>query len=150
MRLLIASAAAVMLLAAPSFAQDGGPIGESAGSYVGSGEGNLSAEITHIQDDIYAVSIQTIVPMENNIPGCGGGIAGETILSETGGNFFVENEEYDPKAEPNPITGERYCEIAITFDENGILILEEKDGCMYYHGASCGFSGQLIKEGAAG
>jgi hypothetical protein len=80
--------------------------------------------------------------------GCAGGIDGEVLLSKKGGNFFVENESYDPKDE-SPLN-QRYCEIGIIFDGQGGVTLEERDGCLEYHGASCGFSGNLIHDGAAG
>ena len=148
MRLTLAALLLPVLLATPVLAQDdNGPIGDQVGTYLGSGEGELTAEITHIENDNYAISISTVVAMENDMPGCGGGIDGEVFLSKKGGNFFVENEEYDPDAEPNPITGERYCEIRLSF-EDGFLNIEERDGCLSHHGASCGFTGQLVNENA--
>lgn len=146
---LTAVAAILAVFAGPALAQDDGPLGDKAGQYVGYGEGELAAEITHLQDDVYAISISTTVPMENDIPGCGGGIEGEMIMTETGGNFFVENEDYE-QGSTSPMTRERYCEIGVTFDEDGFLNLEERNGCISYHGASCGFSGQLVNVNAAG
>lgn len=143
-------AATLALLAAPAFAQDSaGPLGDRVGEYVGSGEGELSAKITHIENDIYAISIGTVVAMDekDNIPGCGGGIDGEMIMTETGGNFFVENEDYEANS-TSPLTSERYCEIGVTFDEDGFLNLEERSGCIAYHGAACGFTGQLLNVNA--
>ncbi|HWU19600.1 MAG TPA: hypothetical protein VN155_18120 [Devosia sp.] len=141
-------AATLALIASPAFAQnDAGPLGDKVGEFVGSGEGELSAEITHLQNDVYAISITTTVPMENDIPGCGGGIDGEMIMTETGGNFFVENEDYE-QGSTSPLTNERYCEIGVNFDEDGFLNLEERGGCIAYHGASCGFTGQLISVNA--
>jgi hypothetical protein len=135
-------AATLALFAGPAFAQDTGPLGDKVGQFVGSGEGELSAEITHLQNDVYAISITTTVPMENDIPGCGGGINGEMIVDETGGNFFVENEDYEANS-TSPLTNERYCEIGVNFDDDGFLNLEERSGCISYHGASCGISGPL-------
>ncbi len=120
-----------------------------SGTYLGSGEGDLTLELNHIENDAYGISIETVVPMENDMPGCGGGIEGEVLLSETGGNFFVENEMYDPESD-SPLDRHRYCEIGITFNEDGTVNLEERDGCLYYHGASCGFSGNLVHANAAG
>ncbi|GLQ09777.1 hypothetical protein GCM10007913_17090 [Devosia yakushimensis] len=140
-------AATLAFTAIPALAQDNGPLGDRVGEYVGSGEGELSAEITHLQNDVYAISITTTVPMENDIPGCGGGIDGEMIMTETGGNFFVENEFYE-QGSTSPMTRERYCEIGVTFDEDGFLNLEERNGCISYHGAACGFTGQLLNVNA--
>src|SRR5690606_9989278 len=106
--------------AAPVLAQESaGPLGDRDGKYVGSGEGELSAEITHIEGDVYAVDLETIVPI-SDMGGCAGGISGEMIMSKKGGNLFVENEDYDPELGDNPINA-RVCEIGIHF-EDGILV----------------------------
>jgi hypothetical protein len=130
---------AVALLASPGFAQEG--------TYFGSGEGELNAKIKHIDNDVYAISIDTTVAMENDVPGCAGGIEGEAILDETGGNLFVENEDYEPGSD-SPMLGEQYCEVKLSFDEDGFLNIEEQSGCLSYHGAACGFTGQLVNEDA--
>lgn len=104
-------------------------------------------DITHLQDDIYKISIGTTVAMEGDLPGCGGGIDGEVKLSKEGGNFFVENESYDPNS-THPGLKERYCEIGLTFFEGRKLRLEERSGCIGYHGAACGFSGELVHDDA--
>lgn len=139
----IALVAAVMALPLPALAQDAA-IRE--GEYVGSGEGDLSATITHIQDDIYAVSLETVVPISDAGAGCAGGIDGEMILSKKGGNFFVENADYDADLGPSPVNA-RMCEIGMSFVD-GILVIEERDGCMPYHGAACSFTGELLHETA--
>lgn len=139
-------AAALLTIPVAASAQD--PLGLE-GTYLGSGEGDLTVELKYLEDDAYAISVETQVPMENDIPGCGGGISGEVLLTAEGGNFFVENEDYDGKAESTPMN-QRYCEIGLKFNKDGTLNMEERDGCLYYHGASCGFSGTLIHEGAAG
>lgn len=137
-----------MAITAPALAQEAqGPLGDRAGLYMGSGEGELEAEFTHLQGEVYAVSLQTMVPISDAGGGCGGGIDGEMIMTETGGNFFVENEDYDPKLGDNPVNA-RICEIGITFADDGTLVLEERSGCMYYHGASCSFTGELTHEAA--
>ncbi|MCW5720772.1 MAG: hypothetical protein KIS86_06480 [Devosia sp.] len=135
--------AALCLAALPALAQDYDPL---EGLYFGHGEGELTLELTHIEDDRYAISIDTLVPMENDLPGCGGGVEGEVLLTKKGGNFFVENEFYVPDS-PSP-TNQRLCEIGLTFDGKGNLELEERSGCLNYHGAACGFSGTLVHEAA--
>ena len=142
--LLCCSLPAIAQDALPSSAQDPATY---EGFYYGSGEGDLTLDLTHIQDDQYGIAIDTVVPMENDMPGCAGGIEGEVLLSEKGGNFFVENEDYDASLGENPMNM-RYCEISLKFDEKGMLIIEEKDGCLAYHGASCGFTGTLEHEAA--
>lgn len=128
------------LSAAPASAQ------EHQGHWFGDGEGQITLDLTHIENDVYGISINTIVPM-SDMGGCAGGVDGEVILSSEGGNFFVENELYDAAVGETPMN-RRYCEIALTFNEDGTLTTEEQGGCLYYHGAACGFSGTLQHEAA--
>ena len=128
----------------PAFAED---VNTTEGIYTGSGEGDLTLELTHIEDDRYAVSINTVVPIQEEFMGCAGGISGEVLLSKKGGNFFVENESYDPKSD-SPMFSQQYCEIGISFDGQGGATLEERGGCIEHHGASCGFSGTLVHDAA--
>lgn len=85
--------------------------------------------------------------LDGDLPGCGGGVDGEVKLDKTGGNFFVENESYH-LASTAPGLKERYCEIGLTFTEERKLIVEERSGCIGYHGAACGFSGELLHDDA--
>lgn len=140
--LLVAAALNIVVL--PAYAQD--PAGVQ-GFWSGRGEGDLTVDLKHLQDDIYKISIGTTVAMEGDPPGCGGGIDGEVKLSKEGGNFFVENESYDPNS-THPGLKERYCEIGLTFIEGRKLRLEERSGCIGYHGAACGFSGELVHDDA--
>lgn len=130
-----------ILGAAPLLAQ------EHQGHWFGDGEGEISLDLTHIESDIYAISITTVVPI-SDMAGCGGGIDGQVILDSKGGNFFVENEDYDPDQDETGLN-RRHCEIALTFNEDGTLTTEEQGGCLYYHGAACGFSG-ILQHDAAG
>lgn len=136
--------ATISLAALPAFAQEANQI---EGIYTGSGEGDLTLDLTHIEDDRYVISINTIVPIQEEFMGCAGGIEGEVLLSKKGGNFFVENEAYDPESD-SPMLSQQYCEIGISFDGEGGVVLEERDGCLEYHGASCGFSGTLVHDAA--
>lgn len=134
-------------VATPSLAQDSsGPLGDHAGQYYGSGEGELSAKLTHVDGDIYRVGLQTVTPISDQGGGCAGGIDGEMIMTKKGGNLFVENEDYDPELGDNPVNA-RVCEIGLHFVD-GFLMLEERGGCMSYHGAACSFTGELIHENA--
>ncbi|WP_449395656.1 hypothetical protein [Devosia riboflavina] len=135
--------AAISLATLPAFAQD---VNEVEGHYSGSGEGDLTLDLTHIEDDRYSISINTVVPIQEEFMGCAGGIDGEVLLSKKGGNFFVENEMYEP-GNDSPLN-QRYCEIGLIFDGEGGVIIEERDGCLEYHGASCGFSGTLTHDAA--
>lgn len=129
------------LCAVPVFAQ------EHEGIWSGQGEGDITLDLTHLQDDIYKISINTIVPISDMGGGCAGGIDGEVILDSNGGNFFVENEGFDPEAGETGLN-RRYCEISLKFNEDGTLTTEEQMGCLYYHGAACGFSGTLEHDAA--
>jgi hypothetical protein len=113
------------------------------GKWTGEGEGDLTAEVTHIEADRYGISLNTVVPI-GDTGGCAGGIDGEALFTAEGGNFFVENEDYNP-SEPQSYYNIRMCEIAFKFTPDGKLITEEVEGCGYYHGAACGFSGELTK-----
>lgn len=136
----VALIAATSALAVPNLIREG--------NYHGSGEGgDLSLSLTHVENDVYKISIDTVVPMENERPGCGGGIDGEVILTPKGGNFFVENEFFDPES---PMFRHRHCKISLEFDDEGFLNIEEQEGCLSFHGAACGFKGQLVHESAAG
>ena len=136
--------AAISLMSLPAFAQE---VNEIEGHYSGSGEGDLTLDLTHIEDDRYSISINTVVPIQEEFMGCAGGIDGEVLLDKKGGNFFVENESYDPESD-SPMFSEQYCEIGIVFDGQGGATLEERNGCLEYHGASCGFSGTLTHDAA--
>ncbi|MFK4808601.1 hypothetical protein ACI3KW_00170 [Devosia sp. ZW T5_3] len=149
---LLAALITSVLLTATVHAQE--PVGftpeEQEGTYFGSGEGGeLTVELTHRRDDVFAVKIDTVVPMESDFPGCAGGIEGEMILGPTGGNLLIENEDYKP-ASGSPMTSEQYCEVKLVFDEDGFLNLEEQRGCLAYHGAACEFTGQVMNSRAAG
>ena len=135
---------ALCLQVLPGAAQDFNAV---EGFYSGQGEGELTVDIAHIENDRYAISINTVVPMENDMPGCGGSIDGEVLLGKKGGNFFVENEFYDPDGD-TPSSQARYCEIGLAFDGSGGLVIDERDGCISYHGAACGFTGELSHDAA--
>lgn len=136
MRLAPLALSIVVGMAAPAYA-------DIAGKWSGDGEGDLSAEITHIEADRYGVSLSTVVPI-GDTGGCAGGIDGEALFTAEGGNFFVENEDYNP-AEPQSYYNIRMCEISFKITPAGKLITEEVEGCGYYHGAACGFSGELTR-----
>jgi hypothetical protein len=120
---------------------------EIDGLYTGEGEGLLEADITHIGDDRYAISISTLVPITDERPGCGGGISGEAVLDQTGGLLRVENDYYDPDGD-TPSSRAQFCEIGLKFDGTGWLEIKEQIGCLSHHGASCSFTGTLMHHAA--
>lgn len=147
LRTLLPLAALLALTSATAFAEEL-PVRE--GTYYGGGEGGeLTVKLKHLDGDVYAIDIGTTVPMENDIPGCGGGVSGELIMSPSGGNLFIENEDF-VDGSSSPYENERYCEVNLTFDDDGFLNVQEQNGCLAYHGAACEFTGELVHESAAG
>jgi hypothetical protein len=118
------------------------------GSYFGSGEGDLTTVITPLQDDIYSVDLTTTTPMDGDMAGCAGAVSGGVNLSPMGGKLVVANEDYDPADADNPMFGNKYCEVSLDFVD-GQLMIQEGDGCLSYHGAACGFTGELTLETGA-
>ncbi|MDO5604441.1 MAG: hypothetical protein Q4G25_04680 [Paracoccus sp. (in: a-proteobacteria)] len=107
----------------------------------------VSAEITPIEGDRYAVSLMTTLPATDTSGGCGGGIEGEITLSGRMATLIVVNEDFDASIPENPVNA-RQCQVDMewtgsTSDDAFTLELTEQGGCMYHHGASCGFSGVL-------
>ncbi|MBJ3784214.1 hypothetical protein [Devosia sediminis] len=137
----ILALAAFAVLAAPAMAQD------HEGLWSGQGEGDITLDLTHIEGDTYSAALETVVPISDQGGGCAGGVEGELDLTSDGGILSVENEEYDSAAEPSPVNA-KVCEIALTFNADGTLTVEEKEGCLPYHGAACGFSGTLSHDAA--
>lgn len=105
----------------------------------------LKADVTHKSGDQYAVSLSTNVPMVDNQPGCGGGVAGDVTIKDKKAIFKIESEGFDPK-EAESLRNPRYCEIKMNFVGEYKLEIEEVGGCTYYHGASCEFTGTLEHE----
>lgn len=123
---------------------------EQEGSYFGSGDGReLAVDLTHQENDIFAIKIDSVAPIENDMSGCTGSVEGTMTLGPTGGNLVVENKSYEAGLS-NPMTSEKYCEIKLVFDEDGFLNLEEQSGCLAYHGPTCEFTGQVMNSRAAG
>jgi hypothetical protein len=103
------------------------------GSYSGSGEGDLTADVQAPDADGFtAITLSTVTK------GCAGEVTGSAELSEAGGTFYASNEDYDPADE----FSDEYCEVAMTF-KGSKLVIEEGPGCLQYHGAACGFTGEL-------
>lgn len=140
-RRVLFSAVAFAILAAPAGAQ------EHAGLWSGQGEGDITLDLTHIDGNTYGAALETVVPISDHGGGCAGGVEGELALTSEGGILTVENEDYDSAAEPSPVNA-KVCEIGLTFNADGTLTVEEKEGCMPYHGAACGFSGTLVHDAA--
>jgi len=119
-----------------------------AGLYTGSADGSeLTAEIAHIENGIYDVSLNTLVPMVDGVPGCAGSIDGEVVVRDNVGVLTAVNELYDATS-TLPAFSKAQCEIRLEFDDNFGLVITEEGGCTYYHGASCSFSGALEHEAA--
>ncbi|WP_240233398.1 hypothetical protein [Devosia lacusdianchii] len=127
---LLRPALALLVLATfacPTLAQEG--------EYSDGKDGELSAKISHIKDDLYAVAIDTFV-LEGDVAGCIAFIEGETNLDATGGTLVVED-------------GGEHREISLSFDAAGALTITEQGGCFAFTGGQCSFDGQVMKVVAA-
>lgn len=114
-----------------------------SGEYRGSGEGEIAGTFERKQGDLFDVKLDTISGA------CSGTIEGEMTFTLEGGVLQVPNENYE--AGSNTYYGsEEFCEITMTFDDDGFLNLEENSGCVNFHGAACSFDGQLVSLKAAG
>ncbi|MBR0641627.1 hypothetical protein [Plastoroseomonas hellenica] len=117
----------------PALAQQGG----YAGEYIGQGEGELTARLRRLAGDRYQVDLTT-----TDAGRCAGGVGGEAVLSSDGrGVLRTENQAYDPNARTAWLR-ERYCTVSIGIDGRRMRIAEG-DGCLGFHGAACGFTGEL-------
>jgi hypothetical protein len=141
---IVALTLSLCLPALTALAQD---VNEIEGLYSGQGEGELTVDITHIEGDRYGVAINTLVPMVDDMPGCAGDVSGEAVLTGEGGTLQAANEFYDPNGD-TPSAKAKFCEVDLTFDGAGKLVIDERDGCISYHGAACGFSGELMHDAA--
>lgn len=131
--LLAACLLGVMAGHGPALAQQGG----YAGEYLGRGEGELTAQLRRLAGDRYQVDLTT-----TDAGRCAGGVGGEVVLSSDGqGVLRTENEAYDPNAR-TPWVRERYCTITIGISGRRMRIAEG-NGCLGFHGAACGFTGEL-------
>ncbi|ALT77974.1 hypothetical protein [Paucibacter sp. KCTC 42545] len=98
------------------------------GSYTGKGEGEVELKIKQGQIvDQYRVSMSTATE------GCAGSAEGVGVRVGHILNITARD-------------GEDICKVKAEFTTNGAVILEEVDGCSFFHGAACGFSGQLHKK----
>lgn len=96
------------------------------GRYAGRGEGKLSAAIKTAKGgpDRYDIVLRT------RARNCAGDVSGRGILQD--GVVTLRAKTDDPKG----------CTIRIE-PKAGTLKVEEGEGCLYFHGVSCGFSGTL-------
>ncbi|UYO00108.1 MAG: hypothetical protein KIT02_02420 [Devosia sp.] len=140
-RSILVAATVAAFVSSPALAQD------YEGLWTGQGEGELELHLSHLDGDVYKLSLSTVVPISDLGGGCAGGVSGEVALTAEGGTFSTENEGYDPEEETSGFN-QRYCEVTLRFNDDGSLVLEEQQGCLYYHGAACGFSGTVAHDAA--
>ncbi|KKC39440.1 hypothetical protein WH87_04310 [Devosia epidermidihirudinis] len=142
---LAAIAALLCVSAAPAFAQDFDVL---EGFYSGTSQGSeLTATLTHVENGVYSAALSTTVPMKNDVPGCGGSIEGEVVIRDNVGLLTAPNELYDATSTLPAFKAEQ-CQIKLEFDGEYGLVVTEEEGCSYYHGASCSFSGELLHDAA--
>lgn len=113
------------------------------GTYFGSGEGEISATFDRKEGDTFDVELTT------TSGDCSGTLTGEMDFTLDGGVLKVANENYE-KGSDTYYGSEEFCEVTMTFDEDGFLNLEESSGCVSFHGAACSFDGQVMNQSAAG
>lgn len=138
-------AVALIASAGSAFAQE---VDIREGFYFGNADGSeLTAELTHVENGVYDVSLNTLVPMTDGRPGCAGSIEGEAVIRDNVGVLTAPNELYDATSTV-PAFSKAQCEIRLEFDGDFGLVLTEEGGCTYYHGAACSFSGALEHDAA--
>lgn len=135
--------AATMMTSATSIhAEDYDP---RSGNYEAEVGQNLSVLLEPLSGKRYAISIATTVPMDGELPGCGGSIKGELIIEADEATLQVPNEGFLVN-EPVSRTNLEFCRIDLRFLNGHIIRIEEVSGCSYYHGAGCSFSGDVFHE----
>lgn len=103
------------------------------GNWSGVGEGYVSADIRQgRQNPTYFVAV-----VGTALQGCGGSV---TVYGKLGPNPVVA-ESYMPD-EPSA----EVCRIEFEVVGRQALRMTEKSGCVLFHGASCGFSGNLLRD----
>lgn len=102
-----------------------------SGTYRGQGEGTLTAEIgAKRADGGYPVSLSTSAQSTGG-SACGGSVEGMATGAATGMKFVADRD------------GQR-CEATMKLVA-GRLTVDEVQGCGHFHGAACGFSGELVR-----
>jgi hypothetical protein len=115
-----------------NLAGDNGAVAGPQGKYTGQGEGKLTLDIRA------AVTGKFPVLLSTSAVTAGGGRCGGTLegLGALSGNTLAVLAERD---------GER-CEVTIEFSANRSRAeIEERRGCMSFHGPACGFTGSVQK-----
>ncbi len=103
------------------------PAAAIEGVYRGSGEGQLTATVVHAGGRDYEVELDTTTR------GCGGSVKGTGTLR---GNVLVVRGRTS--------AGDPLCVVSLEFQGRTVR-MDEGEGCTFYHGAACGFSGTLRK-----
>jgi hypothetical protein len=100
--------------------------GQLEGRYTGRGEGTLSAVVKHAPASTSAYDIV----LRTRARTCTGEVSGRAIL--TGSGLVL-------KAKTDRPIG---CTIRVEPRRNTLKV-SEVEGCLYFHGVACGFSGSL-------
>lgn len=95
------------------------------GRYTGRGEGNLSAVVWRgAGPESFKVVLKT------RASNCNGEVSGAAVLAN--GTMTLNAKTDEPKG----------CTLVLR-PANGTLTVDEQQGCLFFHGVSCGFSGTL-------
>lgn len=112
------------------------------GLYAGPGEGDLRLEIRQEGETLIG-ALTTVVPISDaGYGGCAGGTEGPITAEGEGWVLREENEFYKADSD-SVLSRHQYCTVTLTPGEDGKLISSEENGCLPFHGAACGFTGQL-------
>jgi len=120
------------IVAAPAPAAD---IEDYVGKWEGVGEGSIGADIRRGR----AKPEWLVIALDVGAPGCGGSVQ---VFGQVGGDGRVRAESN----ETDDAIGE-ICHIELELVGRRALRIDEGSGCIWAHGASCGFSGNLTPVG---
>lgn len=95
------------------------------GRYTGRGEGNLSAVVSR-----GAGPERFKVVLKTRARNCNGEVSGAAVLAN--GTMTLNAKTDEPKG----------CTLVLR-PAGGTLKVDEQQGCLFFHGVSCGFSGTL-------
>ncbi|WP_349970006.1 hypothetical protein [Pseudomonas caspiana] len=113
------------------------------GTYFGSGDGgDVTVKLKAVGGGDYDASISTMVE-----GGCSGGVDGRMTFHGDTGVLSVPNPDYDLVTN-SPLARHKACKVILTFNDEGFLQVDEKEGCLTFHGNACTFTGELVHESA--
>jgi hypothetical protein len=101
------------------------------GDWQGVGEGNIIATIQKLPGKPIRLEANVVTSM----PGCIGDVTAQGPVS--GPQIVLKSEEQNTE-----------CRLSIEMVGRKALRITELEGCLYFHGAACGFTGNLLRQSA--